>query len=270
MKLLRAYGWETRKLVRQKRTWVGLVAAFIYALAFVVVLTVKSNAGLPPDIPLARQVTQSGVVLPLALLAFATFFGAPVISALVAGDIVASEDSNNTLKMILTRSTGRGTIYAAKALAAGTYGVALMAVLLATSLVGSVASWGLHGVMLLDGTFASGAHGLGLAALAYATYLLPLAVLVSVALFLSTVTRNSAAAIVGTVLFGLAFQGIAVLPGLEGAKPYLLPQQFDAWQSLYGRGGESILRAAWVCGLYALVPLLLGWGVFARRDVAGA
>jgi ABC-2 type transport system permease protein len=270
VKVLRAYGWETRKLVRQKRTWAGLAAAFLYALAFVVALSVKKHAGLPPDIPLGKQVTHSGVVLPLALLSFATFFGAPVISSLVAGDIVAAEDSNNTLKMILTRSTGRGAIYAAKALAAATYGVALLAVMFATAAIASIVSWGLHGVTLLDGRAVSGAHALGLAALAYATYLLPLAVLVAVAFFLSTVTRNSAAAIVGTVIFALAFQGVAALPGVGPAKPYLLPEQFGAWESLYGQSGASIVRAAWTCAIYAIVPLVVGSAIFARRDVAGA
>ena len=200
-----------------------------------IALSLKKHAGIPPDLPLAQQLTRSGVVLPLALLAFATFFGAPVISALVAGDIVATEDANNTLKMILTRSTGRGTIYAAKALAAATYGIALIAVMFLTSIIGSIASWGLHGVTLLNGRPATAGHALALDAYAYAAYLLPLAVLVAVAFFLSTATRNSAAAIVGTVIFALAFQGIAALPGLQGAKPYLLPQQFDAWRTLFGQ-----------------------------------
>lgn len=270
MRLLHTYGWEIRKLVRQKRTWVGLGAAMLYALAFVLALSLKKHAGIPPDIPLAAQLTKSGVVLPLALLAFATFFGAPVISSLVAGDIVATEDANNTLKMILTRSTGRGTIYLAKALAAATYGIALIAVMFLASIIGSIAAWGLHGVTLLDGRTATAGHSLALVALAYATYLLPLAVLVAVAFFLSTATRNSAAAIVGTVIFALAFQGVAALPGLAAAKPYLLPQQFDAWEALFGQSGASISRAAWVCALYSLVPLVAGWAIFARRDVAGA
>jgi ABC-2 type transport system permease protein len=270
MSLARAYGWETRKLVRQKRTWWGLGAAIVYALAFVLALSLKKNAGIPPDIPLAKQVTQTALVLPLALLAFATFFGAPVISALVAGDIVSSEDGNNTLKMILTRSTARGTIYWAKALAAATYGVALMAVLFATSVVGSVIAWGLHGATLLDGRHVGGGHALALDALAYATYLLPLAVLIGVAVFLSTVTRNSAAAIVGTVIYSLAFQGIAVLPGIKQARNWLFPKQFDAWESLFGQPGDSIGRAALMCAVYAVVPLVVGWLVFARRDVAGA
>jgi ABC-2 type transport system permease protein len=266
----RVYGWETRKLIRQKRTWWGLGAAVVYALAFVLALSLKKNAGIPPDIPLAKQVTHTAVVLPLALLAFATFFGAPIISSLVAGDIVSSEDANNTLKMILTRSTTRSAIYWAKVLAAATYGVALIAVLFATSVVGSLIAWGLHGATLLDGRHVGGAHALGLDALAYLTYLLPMAVLVGVAVFLSAITRNSAAAIVGTVIFSLAFQGIAVLPGIKQAKNWLLPKQFDAWESLFGQSGESIGRAALMCAVYTLVPLIAGWLVFSRRDVAGA
>jgi ABC-2 type transport system permease protein len=268
--LVRAYAWETRKLIRQKRTWWGLGAAVLYALAFVLTLSLKKNAGIPPDIPLAEQVTRTAVVLPLALLAFATFFGAPVISALVAGDIVSSEDANNTLKMILTRSTTRTTIYWAKTLAAATYGVALMTVLFATAIIGSLIAWGLHGATLLDGRHVGGGHALALAALAYVTYLLPLAVLIGVAVFLSTVTRNSAAAIVGTVIFSLAWQGIAVLPGIKTAKDWLFPKQFEAWESLFGQTGDSIGRAALMCAVYALAPLIVGWAVFARRDVAGA
>jgi len=72
------------------------------------------------------------------------------------------------------------------------------------------------------------------------------------------------------VIFALAFQGIAALRGLGAAKPYLLPQQFDAWQALFGQGGASIGRAAWVCALNSIVPLAAGWAIFARRDVAGA
>lgn len=270
MSLLRAYGWETRKLVRQNRTWWGLGAAVVYALAFVLTLSLKKNAGIPPDIPLAHQVTRTAVVLPLALLAFATFFGAPVISALVAGDIVSSEDANNTLKMILTRSTTRSTIYWAKTLAAATYGVALMAVLFATSIIGSLIAWGLHGATLLNGRHVGGGHALWLDVLAYLTYLLPLAVLIGFAVFLSTVTRNSAAAIVGTVIFSVAWQGIAVLPGIKQAQNWLFPRQFDAWEALYGKAGDSIGRAALMCAIYALAPLIAGWLVFLRRDVAGA
>ena len=68
----------------------------------------------------------------------------PLITALVAGDIVAAESHNGTLKTILTRSRDRGEIYAAKVLAAFTYTVV---VILAMGVVGVVAAsieWGFN------------------------------------------------------------------------------------------------------------------------------
>ena len=47
------------------------------------------------------------------LLLFGSIWMFPLITALVAGDIVASEDGNGTLKTILTRSLERGQIFAA-------------------------------------------------------------------------------------------------------------------------------------------------------------
>jgi len=43
------YRWELRKLAAQKRTYAGLGAAAIYALAFVIVLTIKTRNSLPSD-----------------------------------------------------------------------------------------------------------------------------------------------------------------------------------------------------------------------------
>ena len=50
------------------------------------------------------QITQSGLATPVLMLLFLSAFMLPLIAALVAGDIVAAEDGNGTLKTILTRS----------------------------------------------------------------------------------------------------------------------------------------------------------------------
>ena len=57
------------------------------------------------------------------ILLFGAVWMFPLITALVAGDIFASEDHNGTLKTIFTRSLERGQIFAGKALAAATYAV---------------------------------------------------------------------------------------------------------------------------------------------------
>ena len=64
---------------------------------------------------------ETGLAIPLVLLLFGSIWLFPLIIALVAGDIVAAEDHNGTLKTILTRSLDRGQIFAGKALAAVTY-----------------------------------------------------------------------------------------------------------------------------------------------------
>ena len=86
-----------------------------------------------------------------------------------------------------------------------------------------------------------------------------------------TVTRHSAAAVVGTLMVALLLQLVGILPGLGGLKPYLLTTQFDAWQGFLRVPTDwaPITRAAWVCALYALPSLAAAYLVFLRRDVAG-
>ena len=59
-------------------------------------------------------------------LLFSALFLFPLVTALVAGDIVAAEDHNRTLKTILTRSTSRSSIFAAKVVATFAYVLAAM------------------------------------------------------------------------------------------------------------------------------------------------
>ena len=88
---------------------------------------------------------------------------------------------------------------------------------------------------------------------------------------LSTVTRNSAASVVGALMFALLMQLLGVLPGTESIRPYLLGTQFDAWHGLLRIPTDwtPITRALWVCALYIAAPLLAAYLVFLRRDVAG-
>ena len=124
--VLTVYVWELRKLAWQKRTYLGLGAATVVPLIFVSALILQS--GSPNDVPLGRYVRDSGLAIPLVLLVFGSIWLFPLITALVAGDIVAAEDHNGTLKTILTRSLDRGQIFAGKVLASLTYTATALAV----------------------------------------------------------------------------------------------------------------------------------------------
>jgi ABC-2 type transport system permease protein len=189
----------------------------------------------------------------------------------VAGDIVASEDHNGTLKTILTRSLGRGQIFAGKTLAAITYAIVAIILNGIVAIVAGCAVSGFNPLTSLSGTPIPASRALGLVSASLLVYLIPILAVACIGLLLSTVTRNSAAAITGTLMFSLLIQLIGILPGLEGLRPYLLSTQFNAWQGLLREPADwtPIIRAAWVCALYALPSLLGAYLVFLRRDVAG-
>ena len=86
---------------------------------------------------------------------------------------------------------------------------------------------------------------------------------------LSTVTRNSAASVVGALMWALGMQLLTVLPGIEGWRPYVLATQFEAWHGFLRVPADwvPVTRALWVCSIYTLVPLVVAYVVFLRRDV---
>jgi len=264
------YRWELRKLRALKRTYLGFGMAAIVPILFVLALALRSGRG-PDDVPFGRYVRETGLAIPPVLLIFGSIWLFPLIVALVAGDIVANEDGNGTLKTILTRSVDRHQVWIAKALAALTYALAALVLFAGVGLLLGGLRYGIHPLTSLSGTKIPVGRALGLMAAALGAYMLPVIAVVAIALLLSTVTRNSAAAIVGTLMISLLLQLIGVISGLEGLKPYLLSTQFDAWQGLLREPADwaPIVRAAWVSALYALPALAAGITVFVRRDVAG-
>jgi ABC-2 type transport system permease protein len=265
----RVYRWEIVKLLAQKRTYLGLGAAMLVPVIFVVVLQLQSGG--PNDVPLGRYIRDSGIVTSLVVLLFMSIWGFPLITALVAGDIVASETNNGTLKTILTRSRERGQVFVGKALAAFTYTLMIVVSMGVVGVVAGSIAWGFHSFTSLSGTPVSAGRGLGLMFASLGVYVLPLAGIAAFGLLLSTVTRNSAASVVGTLMFALFMQLIGVLPGTESIRPYLLGTQFDAWHGFLRTPADwtPVVRAIWLSAIYIFVPLFAAYVVFLRRDVAG-
>ena len=264
------YRWELTKLRFQKRTYLGLGAAALVPVIFVVALHLRHDRH-GGDFAFSSYLNRSGLAVPLVILLFGAIWMFPLITALVAGDIFASEDHNGTLKTILTRSLERWQIFAGKALAALTYAVAAILLDVTVAVIAGSIQSGLNPLQSLSGTIVSAPRALELVYLSLLIYLVPIAAIVCVGLLLSTVFRNSAAAVVGTLMFSLLMQLIGILPGLGGARPYLLSTQFNAWQGLLRTPIDwaPVIRAAWVCALYAVPALGAAYLTFLRRDVAG-
>ena len=135
---------------------------------------------------------------------------------------------------------------------------------------GCIAS-GFNPLPTLSGSTVSASKALELVVASLLVYLMPILAVACIGLLLSALTRNSAAAIVGTLMVSLLIQLIGILPGLGGLRPYLLSEQFNAWQGLLRTPADwaPVIRSAWVCALYGLPALFAAYVVFLRRDVAG-
>jgi ABC-2 type transport system permease protein len=265
----RVYRWELVKLLAQKRTYLGLGASMAVPLIFVIVLVIQSG-GAPTDVPLGRTIRETGLTVPFVVLFFMSIWPFPLITALVAGDIVAAESHNGTLKTILTRSRERGEIFLGKVLAAFSYTIAVVVAMVAVGLAAGIGAWGFRHLTSLSGTSVTAPRGLWLLFLTCCVYLLPLFGIAAFGVMLSTVTRNSAASVVGTLMWALLMQVLGVLPGTEAIRPYLLGTQFEAWHGFLRIPIDwaPVLRALWVCALYTILPLFAAYLVFLRRDVA--
>ncbi|HEY8624884.1 MAG TPA: ABC transporter permease [Solirubrobacteraceae bacterium] len=264
------YRWELFKLRYQKRTYLGLGAATLVPIIFVLAIHFRPDRR-SGDFAFSSYLTRTGLAVPLVILLFGAVWMFPLITALVAGDIFASEDHNGTLKTIFTRSLDRSQIFAGKAFAAATY--AIIAIFLSGTvavIAGSLQS-GFNSLQSLSGSIVSAPKALELVYVSLLVYLIPIAAIVCIGLLLSTITRNSAAAVVGTLMFSLLIQLVGILPGLSGLQPYLLSTQFNAWQGLLRTPIDwtPVVRAAWVCALYGVPALIAAMVVFVRRDVAG-
>jgi ABC-2 type transport system permease protein len=216
-------------------------------------------------------VRDTGFAVPLVCLAFGAFWFLPLITALVAGDIVAAEDNNGTLKTILTRSVERWHVFAGKVLAALTYTAAVLLLYVGVALVAGGLIWGFDPLTSLSGTTITPGRALLLTGAGTLAYLLPLSAIAGIGILLSTITRNSAAAVVGTLMVSIFAQIIGAISALDALDPYLLSEQFNAWQGILREPTDwaPIVRSAWVCGLYALPAAFWALTVFVRRDVTG-
>jgi ABC-2 type transport system permease protein len=147
----------------------------------------------------------------------------------------------------------------------------LLAALLTAGLIGGLIAWGFNPVTDLSRRQLGAGHALGLAFASIAVFALPLIAVAAFGIFLSVVTRNSAAAIVGTVVYALVMEALAGLVHLDFFRHYMLSSQLDAWHGLFQSPIDwtPVIRGAWVSAVYTAIPLTVAFAVFGRRDVSG-
>jgi ABC-2 type transport system permease protein len=261
--------WEIRKLRAQLRAKAVLIGALV--LPVVVVVVIHGQSRPPKDTLFGRFATVNGFALALLVLGFASQWVLPLLTAVVAGDIFASEDQHGTWKTILTRSTSRAQLFWAKTLTAAGFAAIVLVVLAASTIVSSVLIVGHQPLTGLSGQTIPAAEALRLVAASWATMLPPMLGFTCLAILLSVWSRNPAVGIAAPVVIGMVMQLVGALGGVEAVRPFLLTTGLESWHGLLADPrftgpltGGLITSAVW-CALSLGAAFVL----LRRRDITG-
>ena len=264
---------ELRKMLRSRRTWVTIGIIDLLPSLVAVLLAVTDLGPRPGTGPaFLSAVLADGALYPLAAIAIILPLFLPAAVAITAGETIAGEAQQGTLRYVLIRPVGRTRLLVAKL-------VAVMGFVLVTLLVVAVTAYVLGVVLLGDqtttvtttfsGTSLTTPQLIERTGLALAYALLSMLGVAAVALFLSTVVRSPLAAAMGTLALLIGSSLLLTLDAADGLRPYLVTRY---WLSFVDLFREPILWHDVVHGVvlqagYVVVFLGAAWANFVTKDI---
>ncbi len=261
---------EMRLVFRRRRTLALLLALIAIPVLISVAVELSSTPPGPGDgPPFLDQVTQSGVFVAATSIVVAVPLFLPLTIAVIAGDAVAGEASQGTLRYLLLAPAGRTRLLAVKTLVVLTFclvapaAMAAVGMALGTALFGLGEAASLSGGVLDRGDLVA---RVGLLVLYVAVAMVGLA---AVGIFVSTLTDVPVGAMATTIVLAVAAQILGGLSQLDWLHPWLLTNTWltfpdllrtpIVWDSFLD---NLVLQAGW-----AAVFLSLAWARFTSKDV---
>lgn len=261
---------EMRKLLRRPRTWVTLLLlAGLPAIVaiFLKVTEVGPRPGEGP--PFLSAVLNNGALLPAAALALVLPLFLPVAVAVVAGDAIAGEAQQGTLRYLLVRPVGRTRLLWVKLAVVAVFIVMAVVFVAVTSYILGVQLFGVHPVPSVSGPElpASGARIRIVLTVVYVAW--SMLGVAAVALFLSTFTDSPLAAALGALAVLIASQVLDVLDAAAAVRPYLPTRYWLAFVDLFREPilWRNLQRGVALQAVYVAVLLGAAWANFASKDV---
>jgi len=258
-------------LFRRRRTWAMLAAlAAVPVLVAVAVRISEGHRGGGGGGPaLIGAIAGNGLFVGVASLVLAIPLFLPLTIGVVAGDTIAGEASQGTLRYLLVVPAGRVRLLLVKLVGAAVFAVAApITIVVAGTVIGAVL-FPVGPVTLLSGDRVPVAEGL-LRLLLIGLYVaVAMLGLTAIGLFVSTLTDVPVGAMAATIVLAVASQVLDQLPQLDWLHPWLFT---DSWLGLVDLlrqppvwstfGTNALLQ-----GAYVLVFGALAYGRFTTRDV---
>ncbi len=201
-----------------------------------------------------------GVCVPLFL---------PLTVGVVAGDTIAGEASNGTLRYLLIAPAGRIRLLVVKYVGAAAFSLAATLVVCVAGVLIGFALFPAGSVTLLSGDTVSIWAALGRSLLIALFVTVSLLGLCAIGLFLSTLTDVPVGAMAATIILSVVSQVLDQLPQLDWLHPWLFSHYWLGFGDLLRDpiSWASFGQNALLQGGYLVVFAALAYGRFASKDI---
>jgi len=261
---------ELRQLIRRPRTWVTIGLLTVLPILVAIFLATTNVAPRPGQGPaFLSAVLASGALFPAAALAIVLPIFLPVSVAVIAGDSIAGEASNGTLRYLLVRPVARTRLLVAKLIAVIAFVLLAVVVVAGVGYLVGNQLFGSGPLSSTSGTSLSTTQATLRTALAVGYVGFSMLGVASVALFLSTVTDSSLGAALGALALLVTSQVLVLLDAASSIRPYLPTRYWLAFVDLFRDPvlWRDIERGFALQAVYVAVFLAAAWANFATKDI---
>ncbi len=269
---------ELFKIYRRKRSYIGFLA--VLALVMLVFLGFYYEGeemfgfitkNLENSFILQGNILNGNLFAYLVLKSLWVHF--PILVALVTGDLISGEAQSGTLRLILSRPVSRTQLITAKFFAAIIYVSSLVLFMALLSIILGYLFFGTGDLMIIlneVNVFNADDVPWRLVS-AYLFGILSMSTIAALSVFLSAVTGNSLAAILGTIalVIVLTFVSLFNIPFLNLIKPFLFTSYTSSWQFFfeYGHQLTLILRDLGILVLHIVLFYAITLFYFRKKDI---
>jgi ABC-2 type transport system permease protein len=278
---MKLFWFETYKIFSRWRTYISFGAIALIVILTEVVLKLSSSdilermtQSMQKDFFIFGNVLNGWFITAFIMNSFHIHI--PFFITLVAGDIVSSEATAGTVRLLLIRPPSRSRIITAKYLTALLYTAGVVIFLGLLCIMIGLALFGggdliMNYAMQFRIVFIPEAEIPLRMLLAFAAAIWSMTVITSIAFLFSTLAENSIGPIIGTmaVVIILLVLGNFPFDFFRTLSPYLFTTYMNIWQRFLDNPIPwlEIVRSAAILGLHSAALFAIAFTVYRRKDI---
>lgn len=263
-------GSELTVLFRRRRTIAMLAAVALIPIFLAIAVKLSSGVLAPGEgPPFLDRVTQNGLFVGFTAMVVAIPLFLPLTIGVVAGDTIAGEAGQGTLRYLLVAPAGRVRLLLVKFAGVAAFCIVATALLMVAGLAIGAILFPVGPVTLLSGDVISVPDSLLRTVLVAAYVTVSLLGFSAIGLFISTLTDVPVGAMAATVVVSVVAQILDVLPQLAPIHPWLFSHYWLGFAEMLSQpltfsnfGANALVQLG-----YVLVFGSLAYSRFATKNI---